>query len=47
MEEVVLVVLVLVQVVHEEPLGEDDLEVVAVVVVLDQLQVYICCQWHY
>lgn len=40
--------MVLVQMVQEEPLGEDNLDVVVVVVlVLDQLQVYICCRWHY
>jgi hypothetical protein len=43
-----VVPVVLVQMVQEEPLGEDNLDVVVVVVlVLDQLQVYICCRWHY
>jgi hypothetical protein len=48
LEEVVLVVLVqMVQMaVQEEALGEEDLEVV-VVVVLDQLQVHQHFRWHY
>lgn len=33
--------------VQEEALGEEDLEVVVVVVVLDQLQVHQHFRWHY